>query len=286
MTFKIIFTADQHGNMTQYEKIFKKAEEENVNAIIFGGDMTPKDPKRRTIEYQKLFLEKELFPLIKKFNKNLKHNCKIFLLLGNDDLRANEKYLKSQEKIGFTVIHNLAVDLNSEYRIIGYSIIPITPFKFKDWEKVDVKDVHENTYRKGFITRGIKTDSGKIENTCINLSQRDNNIENDLEKIFKQKNINKKNILVSHSPPFNTCLDIINSGEHVGSIGIRRTIEKYKPVISFHGHIHETVEMSKSFKEKIKNTITCTSGNTHTTETVNLVSVDLDNLSTLKREII
>lgn len=46
-------------------------------------------------------------------------------------------------------------------------------------------------------------------------------------------------IVVSHDPPFNTKLDRIHSGEHVGSNALREFILKRKPIIVTCGHIHE-----------------------------------------------
>ena len=43
-----IFAADNHGNLTQYKKIFNYAENKKIPLIIFGGDLTPKSPELRT----------------------------------------------------------------------------------------------------------------------------------------------------------------------------------------------------------------------------------------------
>ncbi len=47
--FVILFSSDLHGNPTQYQKLFKKAYEDKVNAVVIGGDITPKDFRERTI---------------------------------------------------------------------------------------------------------------------------------------------------------------------------------------------------------------------------------------------
>jgi len=50
---------------------------------------------------------------------------------------------------------------------------------------------------------------------------------------------NMRVIVVSHDPPFNTKLDRIYSGEHVGSLALREFILIRKPIIVACGHIHE-----------------------------------------------
>jgi uncharacterized protein len=46
-------------------------------------------------------------------------------------------------------------------------------------------------------------------------------------------------ILVSHCPPRNTRLDIVPSGEHAGSLPVRKFVEQFKPALVISGHIHE-----------------------------------------------
>lgn len=46
-------------------------------------------------------------------------------------------------------------------------------------------------------------------------------------------------ILVTHAPPFETKLDELPSGMHVGSKSIRRIVEERQPIFLACGHIHE-----------------------------------------------
>lgn len=48
-----------------------------------------------------------------------------------------------------------------------------------------------------------------------------------------------KLVIVSHTPPHNTKLDLAFIGEHIGSTGIRQFIEEKKPAAVFCGHVHE-----------------------------------------------
>jgi uncharacterized protein len=47
-------------------------------------------------------------------------------------------------------------------------------------------------------------------------------------------------ILVTHAPPFETCLDEIQKGVFVGNDSIKRFVVKNKPLVAVSGHIHET----------------------------------------------
>jgi Icc-related predicted phosphoesterase len=47
-------------------------------------------------------------------------------------------------------------------------------------------------------------------------------------------------LLVAHCPPYDTEVDRIFSGQHVGSTSVRQFIETYQPDICVSGHIHES----------------------------------------------
>lgn len=52
-------------------------------------------------------------------------------------------------------------------------------------------------------------------------------------------------ILVIHNPPYDTSLDKISAGFHVGSKKVREFIERYQPLLSVSGHIHESRAIEK-----------------------------------------
>lgn len=60
-------------------------------------------------------------------------------------------------------------------------------------------------------------------------------------------------ILVSHQPPYDTMLDRIYSGRHIGSHSIRKFIENEQPILCFTGHIHEAVGIDSIGNTKIIN---------------------------------
>lgn len=60
-----------------------------------------------------------------------------------------------------------------------------------------------------------------------------------LEKGYSEVKDSPVKIMVCHTPPFNTQVDMISSGAHVGSKAVREFIEKYQPDLCLTGHIHE-----------------------------------------------
>ena len=59
------------------------------------------------------------------------------------------------------------------------------------------------------------------------------------KELKNKKYHDKKIILVTHAPPYNTKLDPVSPGYHVGSKSVLDTIKILKPIIAVSGHIHE-----------------------------------------------
>jgi Icc-related predicted phosphoesterase len=60
-------------------------------------------------------------------------------------------------------------------------------------------------------------------------------------------------VLVSHAPPYSTKLDLIRSGDHVGSKALRTFIEQQQPNLVLCGHIHESPGEDQLGKTKMVN---------------------------------
>ena len=50
------------------------------------------------------------------------------------------------------------------------------------------------------------------------------------------------------------------NGEHIGSAAIRRWIERHQPLLTLHGHIHESPHQSGSFYDLIGMTVVVNPG--------------------------
>jgi Icc-related predicted phosphoesterase len=182
---------------------------------------------------QRFFLEFYLVPRLLKFVK--KSRKLVFGMMGNDDFGLNLDVLQKAEEMGILkIIHSKIHKLNHS-NITGYPFVNPTPFMFKEWEKEE---------------REITKDMNKL----------------------KKKSDPEKTIYVFHAPPFRTKLDVLYSGEHTGSKAIRKFIEKEQPLLTLHGHIHESFVMSGSFQQRIGKTLCLNPGSGKIAE------IDLDGL--------
>jgi Icc-related predicted phosphoesterase len=268
---KILFTADLHGKEKQYSKVYKKAEKENIDILIFGGDLAPKNKLNRNIADQRKFFSDVLFKYTKEYYENTGNIT--YLILGNDDFRANQLYLENEsESNKFVIFHDKVLSIDN-LNLIGYSFVNITPFKFKDWEKADLIDEYESFYLDNYIIKGTTTENGYIEDKIVDLIIRKDTIENDLDKLLAKAN-KKIVIFVSHCPPYNTVTDQISNNKHVGSKAIKKAIIKFQPDFSFYGHIHETIEQSGKFTETIGNAVIFAPSNNFLEENVAVIILD------------
>jgi len=67
-------------------------------------------------------------------------------------------------------------------------------------------------------------------------------------------------LCVFHSPPYGTALDQIARGVHVGSHETRKFLERRRPLLGLHGHIHESPSVSGKFADRLGGTICVNAG--------------------------
>ena len=76
-------------------------------------------------------------------------------------------------------------------------------------------------------------------------------------------------------------IDHVPLDVHVGSIAVRRFIESRQPLLTLHGHIHESARLSGSWRDRIGRTHMFTGA--HDGPELALISFDLDDLEEATR---
>ncbi len=100
-------------------------------------------------------------------------------------------------------------------------------------DKVDgFLNIHDNIVSHGKV-KFIGIGGGLISPYDTNIEFTDE----EFEKLLVP--VERPFVLVTHSPPYNTSLDVIWNGSHIGSKAIRSYVEKYQPNLVISGHIHE-----------------------------------------------
>ncbi len=253
---KILYTSDIHTDVDHLDRLLAAAGHLQIDAVIIGGDLIPvrEWTLSASIEAQRRWIRGILFPRLATFLRK-SPSTSFFLDFGNDDPMANRPMLEERAGKYFTLIDRQIVALNANLALVGYMFVRPTPFKLKDWEKVDCAD---RTELDDDIRRsGTRTETGVELPYKLKLS--DGTMEDDLaqltELLEKPPWEERDFLFVSHCPPVSSALDLLSDGRHVGSLAIRHFIEHWgsngRLRASFHGHIHESPWMSKRVCDRI-----------------------------------
>jgi len=250
---------------------------EKPDIIFLGGDLLPHS------FIQKNFAADFLLPNLQTLKTNMLDKYpRMFLVLGNDDARIEEPSILELEKQSLIEYIHFRKTNFLEFDIYGYAFTPPSPFLLKDWEKYDVSR---------FVDPGsISPEEGK-RTVDISINEtKYSTIKDDLDALTKDDDLSKA-IFLFHGPPYQTKLDRaaldgkmidhIPVDAHVGSIAIKRFIEKKQPLITLHGHIHESARISGSWKDKIGRTF-CFSA-AHDGSELAIVKFELGNPETAER---
>ncbi len=244
-----VFTADLHGNRARYRELGNLIEKENPDALFIGGDLFRPD---RTSEE---FISEELFEPIKQFRRKCDKAFRCFVILGNDDPRGLEDIFLEADRQGvIDYVHNRTIPFGDLF-VTGYAYVPPTPFQMKDWEKYDVSryvDPGCVSPEDGYRSVPVPAHKIRYETIAADLAELVHNAPP------------QKTIWLFHSPPYNTALDraaldgvmvdFVPLDLHVGSIAIARFIKQQQPLLSLHGHVHESTRLSGHWREVIGQT--------------------------------
>ena len=276
---KCVFVSDLHGSTRRYETLFTVVAGECPSAVFLGGDLFP-----HFLETD--FLDSYLIPMFARLRTEMqqRYPC-VFIILGNDDPRCFEPRVMDADTDGlWTYAHNRKLPFR-ENTVFGYSCVPPTPFRLKDWERYDVSRFCD----PGCVSpeegvRSVAADEGEAKWGTI---------EADLLRLTADDRLDTS-VFLFHAPPYQTPLDRAaldgNTFDHapldlhVGSIAIQRFIEARQPLVTLHGHIHESARLTGHWKTQIGRTV-CLSA-AHDGPELALVRLDLAAPADATRELL
>jgi Icc-related predicted phosphoesterase len=252
------FTSDLHGHWTHYEELLGLAVSERADAVILGGDLLPrKGHHSASLEIQKEFVRGEFRIFASRLREGT--GAGLFALLGNDDWAGTVPLFRELESEGMVqMLDGHGILLCDRTVLTGYSFVPPTPFLLKDFEKRDLKnDASPHALRRIYITR-----DGRVEETDERaFFDSRSSIEEDLDE-GHNPDPDIRSIRVMHGPPFGTALDRLYDGRSAGSRAVRGFIQKTQPLLTLHGHIHESPSVSGAFSECLGDTLSVNPGQT------------------------
>ncbi|MBN1447858.1 MAG: metallophosphoesterase [Bacteroidetes bacterium] len=285
---RCFFVSDLHGHQHRYNVLFDRIAAEVPDAVFLGGDLLPAHARSAGKRFPPVrdFIGEYLSVRLQELHDALRDRYpRVFLILGNDDPRMHEERLRdARHAMLWTYLHEISVEWKG-MTVFGYAYVPPTPFRLKDWERYDISR---------FVDPGcIAPEDGKhtvpvdLHTLCYGSMQED------LEMLTAGRSLERA-IMLFHSPPYQTALDRaaldgqsvdhVPLDVHVGSVAIRRLIDRKQPCITLHGHIHESASITGAWKQQLGRTWAFSAA--HNGSELALVRFDTDRPEDAERELI
>jgi len=253
-----LFVSDLHGHTDRYEKLFDAIRTRRPEAVFMGGDLLPAGIMglHAGAGVQTDFAGDYLATELGKLRATLGDQYPdIFAILGNDDGRLAERTMLDLDRQGlWHYVHGRRYRYR-QWQIFGYANVPPTPFMLKDWERYDVSRYVD----PGCVSPELGTHTVPVNKHDVQWST----IAEDLENLAGEHDL-EYGVLLFHSPPYRTKLDraaldgqIVDHvplDVHIGSIAIRRFIEARQPLLTMHGHVHESARLTGAWRDEIGRT--------------------------------
>jgi uncharacterized protein len=301
-----LFVSDLHGRPARVRALMAAIARRRPLAVFIGGDLFPSfgaevdgadlrlsgsqtgrtDSLHSTdVDADRSFVDRLAHACVRLRDEMTAAYPRIFLILGNDDPRALEDSVRSAGAGDlWEYVHGRFIAWDG-WRVFGYSCVPPTPFQLKDWERYDVSR---------YVDPGcVSPEEGTRTTTVDSHEIRFGTIEKDLMALAGDGPLDRT-IWLFHAPPYRTALDRaaldgkfvehVPLDVHVGSIAIRRFIERRQPAVTLHGHIHESARLTGRWADRIGRTAMLSAA--HDGPELALVTVDPARAQCATRELI
>jgi len=264
-----LFVTDLHGHRKKYERTLSHAQQVGAGLVVNGGDICPSGHRH---EDQKRFYEEFLGPHLARYQEA---GIRYLTLTGNDDLEAFDGLLEAicgKTPIA-THLSRRMVEVDG-FHFIGLDLVTDFPFRLKDRAR---KDSAGHVFGSQFGRGVLSTPDGfrEIPDWPAYAGTLPT-IEQELDALPAPPDPARA-VYVLHGPPSGAGLDRIRGGAGVGSAATRAFLSRVQPLLSLHGHIHESFEESGVWKTKIGRTVCIQPG--QSAEELVVVTGSLDDMS-------
>jgi Icc-related predicted phosphoesterase len=277
-----LFASDLHGRVDRWEKLLAAAGDRSPAAVFVGGDLLPGGA---SLAGAPDFLRGWLGPRLEDLRERMASRYpRIFAIFGNDDPRFFEPSLSALDEAGLLQhAHGRRLPLGASF-VYGYAYVPPTPFALKDWERYDVSR---------YVDPGcVSPEEGRRSLAVPESEARWRTIAEDLTSLAGGDDLGRS-VWLFHAPPHGVLdradldgreIDHVPLDPHVGSIAIRRFLETRQPLVSLHGHVHESARLTGAWQARLGRTV-CLSA-AHDGPELALVRFDLDDPGAAERELL
>lgn len=246
---KLVYAADPHGEAAAYEALADLARDERADVVLLGGDLFAYS---REAAPQLAFAAGPFHDFLRRLRALA---IPVLAIAGNVDRPAAIARLREFERAGLLRLlgprpHRFAPRGEGALAIVGYPLVPPTPFRLKDHERRDLAADRYGGPRPILISSPAP-DGAPVAAPDDRLDRLPS-MEEDLAAMPPTR---EPTLLVAHSPPWGCALDLTETGAHAGSRALRRWIEVRQPLLALHGHLHEAPDLTGRWAERCGATI-------------------------------
>ena len=267
---RILFLSDIHGSSTVFEKSINFVKNNDIDVLIISGDLSGKNIHPIIVENGNYTYEidgcKQTVSEsdIVLYETKLAERGHYFFRISKEDF-SNLREKEIFELLDLKILERLDNWLITLSQLVESECITVIVTPGND-DIIKVDNLIKKYESKGIfsgLSKPVKVGMNEIislDYTNITPWKTYRELpEKELEKLIKSKVKLVDNIRFSifnfHCPPYDTKLDIapsidsnfryvINPGgienKHVGSTAVKMAIEQYQPLLTLHGHIHES----------------------------------------------
>ena len=230
-----LITQDLHQSGQKWKLLTVAAQEHRPDWVFITGDILPKSPD--------MFRDQErFFKPLRRYLETMKQAGvrDVFTYFGNDDAHPLQPLLDDLDRDGLCWNMNQRVLKRDGLVIVGMNRCRDYPFGYKHWCHPDWDFITCPQQLMRPVT--ITFDGHWIEIAGFEAHMREKpslaELLNDL--VREVGDDMPRSIWLIHQPPDRLGMDICGHGERVGSPAVREFIEKQQPLLTMHGHIHES----------------------------------------------
>jgi len=272
--FRIFFASDIHASDIAFRKFLNAGNYYRADALLYGGDITGKAlifiEKDRDGNYQADFLgthevikgEEQLKILTQKImdrgyyykimdgaeiDAAMQSKDEMHKLITEEMIKRVENWLELGRSL-------LAKSQKKMYLLLGNDDPRDVLDAIRSGTNENIIDVNEKNFTLDCGIEGIGVPFSNVTPWKLPGDVPEDELQSKIEKLASGVQDIHHSIFLIHVPPVDTAIDEAPLLEdlkikvdvtgikttHVGSIAVRSAIEKFQPMLSLHGHIHES----------------------------------------------
>jgi hypothetical protein len=272
--FRVFFASDVHGSDVVFRKFLNAGNYYKADALIFGGDITGKAfifvEKDRDGNYQADFLgvhemargEEQLNALIRRMidrgyyyrimeasdiERLMQDKDEMRRLMLEEMVRRIESWLDLAQKL-------YAGTSKRAYLLVGNDDPKEIQDTIRKYANENIVDVNDKRFTLDVGNECFGLPFSNLTPWKLPGDIPEEELEKKIDGFATTLKDSKTSIFLIHVPPYNTAIDeapllqdlkltVSVTGiqtTHVGSTAVRAAIEEYQPMLSLHGHIHES----------------------------------------------